>query len=71
MQLVIIADSRTAIMSILMLIVAGVILLFFVDVEEGARVAAEEDAKFRANLKNDHQKNITYIMLDTRLLALR
>ena len=43
-----VADSRTAIMSILMLIVAGVILLFFVDVEEGARVAAEEDAKFRA-----------------------
>ena len=42
-----IADSRTAIMSILLLI-AGVILLFFVDVEEGARVAAEEDAKFRA-----------------------
>ena len=30
------------------MIVAGVILLFFVDVEEGARVAAEEDAKFRA-----------------------
>ena len=33
-------------MSIMLLIVLGVILTWFVDVEEGARIAAEEDAKY-------------------------
>lgn len=41
-----IADARTAILSIMLLIVFGVILTWFVDVEEGARIAAEEDAKY-------------------------
>ena len=41
-----IADARTAILSIMLLIVLGVILTWFVDVEEGARIAAEEDAKY-------------------------
>jgi UMF1 family MFS transporter len=41
-----IADARTAIMSIMLLIIMGVILTWFVDVEEGARIAAEEDAKY-------------------------
>jgi hypothetical protein len=30
----------------MLLIVFGVILTWFVDVEEGARIAAEEDAKY-------------------------
>ncbi|MCY4615611.1 MAG: MFS transporter [Chloroflexi bacterium] len=38
-------DTRVAVMSILLIIVAGTIVLRWVDVEEGARVAAEEDAR--------------------------
>ncbi len=40
-------DTRAAIASLLALIVAGTIMLKWVNVEEGARVAAEEDAKGR------------------------
>ncbi len=38
-------DTRVAVMSILIIIVAGTIVLRWVDVAEGARVAAEEDAR--------------------------
>ena len=38
-------DTRVAVMSILLIIVAGTIVLRWVDVEEGTRVAAEEDAR--------------------------
>ncbi len=41
-------DSRVAIMSIVVLIVAGSWLCSRVDLEEGIRVAEEEDAKARA-----------------------
>ena len=40
-------DTRIAILSLLILIVSGTIALRWVDVEEGARVAAEEDARRR------------------------
>jgi UMF1 family MFS transporter len=42
------ADARTAILSILMLIVLGVILTWFVDVETAAEIAKAEDAKYAA-----------------------
>ena len=38
-------DTRVAVMSILVIIIAGTIVLQWVDVGEGARVAAEEDAR--------------------------
>ena len=38
-------DTRVAITSILFIIVAGTIVLRWVDVEAGARIAAEEDAR--------------------------
>ncbi|MCY4456273.1 MAG: MFS transporter [Chloroflexi bacterium] len=38
-------DTRVAVMSILIIIVAGTIVLRWVDVGEGARVAADEDAR--------------------------
>jgi len=45
-------DSRVAIMSIVVLIVAGSWLCSRVDLEEGIRVAAEEDARARAEAEN-------------------
>ncbi len=42
------ADARTAILSILMLIVVGVILTWFVDVETASEIAKAEDAKYAA-----------------------
>ncbi|MDG1546746.1 MAG: MFS transporter [Candidatus Poseidoniaceae archaeon] len=45
-------DSRVAIMSIVVLIVAGSWLCSRVDIEEGIRVAAEEDARARAEAEN-------------------
>ena len=38
-------DTRVAVMSILFIILAGTIVLWWVDVAEGVRVAAEEDAR--------------------------
>ena len=38
-------DTRVAVASILLIIIAGTIVLRWVDVAEGARVAAEEDAR--------------------------
>ena len=37
---------QRCVLSAVLLIVLGVILTWFVDVEEGARIAAEEDAKY-------------------------
>ena len=45
-----VADARTAILSIMMLIVLGVILTWFVDVEAAAEIARAEDAKHAAML---------------------
>lgn len=44
--------SRMALISIAMLIVSGTIILKFVDVEEGIRVAAEEDVRNRVALED-------------------
>ena len=41
-------DTRVAVVSILLLIAAGTVVLRWVNVEEGARVAAEEEARARA-----------------------
>ena len=38
-------DTRVAVISILLIIIAGTIVLRWVDVTEGARVATEEDAR--------------------------
>ena len=40
-------DTRVAVVSILLLIAAGTVVLRWVNVEEGARVAAEEEARAR------------------------
>lgn len=39
------ADTRVAVMSIMLIIVAGTVLLTRVDIAEGTRIAAEEDAR--------------------------
>ncbi len=80
-----IADARTAILSIMLLIVLGVILTWFVDVEEGARIAAEEDAKYAKMLEKEVEvgdiesdiadtsttivNNITYNIHDSAIVA--
>ena len=46
-------DSRVAILSITIVILAGTYLTSRVDLEEGIRVAEEEDARAEAAAKND------------------
>ena len=46
-------DSRVAILSIVLVILAGTYLTSKVDLEEGIRVAEEEDAKNRALLSGE------------------
>ena len=46
-------DSRVAILSITIVILAGTYLTSRVDLEEGIRVAEEEDARVEATSKNE------------------
>ena len=48
-------DTRMAILAVLVLILTGTVILRWVDVEEGQRVAAEEDRKLRANASGNGQ----------------
>ena len=48
-------DTRVAVASILTIIIAGTIMLIWVDVAEGVRTAAEEDDRQRAAVANSVQ----------------
>jgi UMF1 family MFS transporter len=44
-------DTRTAVLSILILIISGTIIFYWVDVEEGILTAQKEDERFRNNVE--------------------